>query len=87
MKVNNDWQFGQMDASEIDALRRTDDEVWVVWRHLPPNDPDVCEIAAVTGDGPTSEEHARLFAEYLNGCDSATNPVTTHQDAGAGDDR
>lgn len=67
MKINDDWQFGQMDAGRVERLHRSADEVWVVWRHLPPNDPDVCEFAAITGDGPTSAEHARLFAEFLNG--------------------
>lgn len=64
--TDRNWYFGKLNADEIEALRRSDDPQWVVWRHLPPDDPDVCEIAAVTGDGPTSEQHARLFAKFLN---------------------
>jgi hypothetical protein len=73
--VDQRWYAGQINADELDSLRRLRDQpIWIVWQHTPPIDPDSFVVAAVTGDGPKSESHARMFADFLN------RAATTHGD-------
>lgn len=59
------WYYGPLEAEDVEKLRRSDKPMWIVWRHLDPSDQDSFEVAAVTGDGPLSEQHARWIAEHL----------------------